>query len=338
MRRSSWNERNDFEFAKVSVILPALNEAGYLDYVFDSISSLYYPKEKIEIIVVDNGSKDETVSIARKRGAIVLEAPNVKIGQLRNLGVQRGTGSVLAFVDSDCIVDPRWLKNAIPYLGDENVGAVGCHTRIPRHATWVEKTLDFHANKEGVKEVEYLPTANLIMKREVFESVGGFNPDSETGEDSDLCHKIRGRKLKLISDSRIRVIHLGYPKTLKELYKKEMWHSAELFHLLRSTKFRLEYVLGFGVPVAFAICLIITACFTIAGAIAHDIGFVLWGGVCFFIVPTMLSLYKVVTKKKLKFVFHSIVYFIVILLARISLGVKLLLVERLSHQTLIRSK
>ena len=318
--------------------MPALNEAQSLESVFDAINDLDYRKENIEIILIDNGSRDETISIAIRRGAFVIESPNGNIGKLRNLGAERATGNILAFLDSDCIVDPQWLKNAIPHLMQRNVGAVGCHTRIPKNATWVEKTLDFHANKQGVKEVEYLPTANLIMKREVFEKVEGFNPKSETGEDSDLCHKIRGLNLKLISDTKIHVIHLGYPKTLKELFKKEMWHSAELFYLLRSTKFRLEYVLGFGVPLAFAICLIITACFMIAGAFTQDIAFVLWGGICFFTVPTMLSLYKAVTKKKLSFFFHSIVYFIVILLARINLGVKVLLMERLSYQRLVMRK
>lgn len=338
MNRGDKNGGTDFDYPKVSIVMPALNAGKHLVKVLEAFDKLDYPKEKIEIIFVDNGSKDDTVSIAEKRGTIVLEEPNAKIGQLRNLGVVRSTGNILAFLDSDCIVDPQWLKNAIPHLMRKNVGAAGCHTRIPKHGTWVEKTLDFHANKEGVKEVEYLPTANLIMKGEVFEKVGGFNPDLETGEDSDLCHKIRGLNLKLISDTKIYVIHLGYPKTLKELFKKEMWHSAELFYLLRSTKFRLEYVLGFGVPLVFAICLIITVCFMIAAALAHDIEFLIWGSICFFSVPTILSVYKVITKKKLRFFFHSIVYFTVILLARINLGVKVLLAQMLSYQGLVRRK
>jgi len=305
-------------FKNVSIIMPALNEEQYLESVFDAIANLKYPKERIETILVDNGSEDETVSIAKKRGAMVLEAPDTKIGELRNLGAENAKGSIFAFLDSDCIVDRSWLKCALDILNKDEVGAVGSHTRIPANGTWVERTLDFHATKEGVNEVEYLPTANLIVKREVFERVGGFNLNLETGEDSDFCHKIRKLKIRLISDTNILVVHMGYPKNLWQLYKKEMWHSKELYNLLGSTKFRIEYIFGVVIPFIYTLCLFGVLSLIIKTISTGDGILLFYAAIIFFFIPILLALYKGFDKNNFRYLVHSIFYFTIILIARVN--------------------
>jgi glycosyltransferase involved in cell wall biosynthesis len=312
------------DYPEVSIVMPALNVAQHLDHVFDAIAKIAYPKKLVEVILVDNGSQDETVAIAKRRGAIVIEKPDARIGGLRNWGASMATGSILAFLDSDCVVDPSWLNSAIPLLMRNDVGAVGCHTRVPEKATWVEKTLDFHATREGVNEVRYLPTANLIMRKAIFEQLGGFDPSLETGEDSDLCHRISDINLKLISDTNILAVHMGYPKDLKQLFRKEIWHSIELFSLLLSTQFNIEYILGIGVPFLYALLLVLACAFLGTAILTKNWMFFFSAVICCLIIPILLAIYKSLTKKNIRYFFFSAIYFAVILLARIRAGITFL--------------
>lgn len=304
----------------ISVIMPAFNVSQYLNDVFDALDEVDYPKNKLEIILVDNGSEDDTVAMAKERCAIVLEQPEAKLGGLRNRGAKKAKGEILAFLDSDCVVDTTWLKYALPYLKMDDVGGVGSHTRIPENATWVERVLDFHATKDGFNEVEYLPTANLIVKRAVFEKVGGFDSDIETGEDSDFCYKIRKLKFRLISDSKILVIHMGYPKNLWQLYKKEMWHFKESFSLLLSTNFRLEYIFGIVIPFIYAFCLLGTLGLMTKAIFRVDGILLFYATITFFFIPVSLAIYKAFDKRKIRYSIFSVFYFTVILLARINVS------------------
>ncbi len=92
---------------KVSIIIPARNEEKYLPSCLESISNLNYPKKDIEVIVVDNGSTDNTREIAKSCGATVLCDDSLNVSGLRSLGVAKSTGEIIAFVDAGFVA----LKN-----------------------------------------------------------------------------------------------------------------------------------------------------------------------------------------------------------------------------------
>lgn len=220
----------------VSIIIPILNAEKYIKECLYSLSNLAYPKESLEIIAVDGGSSDKTSDIAEKFNVSILRESKATISTLRNIGARKARGSILAFVDSDCVVQRDWLKNALEILSDENMGAVGEEYRLPDKPSWIEKIWDMQiAGRRKNREVEWLPSGNLVMTKRVFDEIGGFNEGLVTSEDVDLCRRIRQKGLKVVSDDRLAVTHLGNPKNIKEFFLKEIWRGKGAFqNFLRS--------------------------------------------------------------------------------------------------------
>ena len=207
----------------VSIIIPALNSEKTLDACLNAIWSMDYPKDRLEVILVDNGSTDGTVKIAKKHNIRIFIKPKVNISVLRNFGAKMARGEIYAFVDSDCLVQRDWLKSAIQILNNSSVGATGCGYEIPPNASWIEKSW-FVLREASRKKVNFIPAGNLIIRRKVFEQVGGFNENLVTGEDYNLCDKIKRAGYLVISDNSICAVHLGNPKTLRIFFKKEIWY------------------------------------------------------------------------------------------------------------------
>lgn len=213
-----------YSFPFVSVVVPAFNEEQYVARCLESLKNVDYPENKYEIILVDNGSTDNTVNVAKKLGVKVLVKPLVNVGAVRNYGVEESTGSILAFVDADCTVPSRWLKSAIEILECKaGVGAVGGGCLVPANSTWVEKTWVLESN-EDVESSNSLPGASFIMNRDLFLSLNGFDEAIVAGEDDDLSNKIKSKGFELIKHKDCYVEHLGYPKTLSEIMKRQVWH------------------------------------------------------------------------------------------------------------------
>ncbi|GAF90754.1 unnamed protein product, partial [marine sediment metagenome] len=109
----------------ITVIIPAKNEENYIDKCIEGIKAIDFNKNQMEIIVVDNGSKDRTINIASNSGAKVIEVQDVTIGELRNYGAKVAKGEILAFLDADCIPHKKWLKNALWHFDNPDVACVG---------------------------------------------------------------------------------------------------------------------------------------------------------------------------------------------------------------------
>jgi len=220
------------EYPFVSVIIPALNAESTIGLCLESIKLLDYPVGKLEIIVVDNGSTDRTREIAESFGAKVLHKPKLKVGALRNYGAKIANGEVLAFTDSDCLVPKSWLIEAVEILKDGNIGATGGGYLVPENATWIERAwVVLPQRKHG--ETLYLPTGSFILRKEIFEKIGGFDEKLIAGEDDDISIRIRKAGYTLILCSNCYVLHLGYPKTLYQVVRKQIWHGQSMLFSIR---------------------------------------------------------------------------------------------------------
>ena len=243
---------------KVSIIIPTYNEKEHLPGCLNSISHLDYPKENIEVIVVDNGSTDQTREIAKSHNVKVLCDNHVNVSGLRNLGAKHSNGDILAFIDADCVVSRRWLKNASKYLNEEDVVAWGSPPTLPEDPTWVQQIWYLIRQKENqVQEVDWLETMNLFVRKDLFFEISGFNDSLVTCEDVDFCYRVRHHG-RIISDDRLEVIHLGEASTLKEFIRKEIWRGRSNLAGISSHGLSLKELPSLSIPLYFGLFLPVT--------------------------------------------------------------------------------
>lgn len=212
----------------ISFVIPVRDDADRLRHCLQSIAAAGAQAGEVEVIVADNGSRDDSAVVARAAGATVLELPGVRLGELRNRAAAAARGDVLAFVDADHEIGPDWIPAAIAGLADPAVGALGapCHPPVP--GTWVQQFYDrLRSHPRGVEPVEWLGSGNMAVRRRAFEDAGGFDTTLETCEDVDLCRKLRARGLVLLADPRMHNIHFGDPRTLKHVFFGELWRGRD---------------------------------------------------------------------------------------------------------------
>ena len=274
---------------KVSIIIPTCNEEKYLPGCLDSIFDLNYPKANIEVIVVDNGSSDNTREIAKKYGARVLRDDSMNVSGLRNLGAKQASGNVLAFVDADCIIAKDWLLNASIYFNDKNIAAWGAPPVLPDSANWLQRTWYIVRRKEkSVQNVDWLETMNLFVRKDQFFTVGGLNETLVTCEDVDFSYRI-SQYGKILSDSRIEVIHLGEASTVREFMKKEIWRGRSNLSGILSHGLSLKEIPSLLIPLYFGIFLpVILLC---AAAVRTPEMFI--AALLFLLLPGMAVILKI---------------------------------------------
>lgn len=208
----------------VSVIVPAYNEEQHIRACLGALLGADFGTMEREIIVVDNGSKDRTRHIAEELGATTYTKLGGTIATVRNFGVARSKGEILAFVDADNVVDRAWMVNALACMEREHAAAVGSCYEIPPDWGWIGEILEGIQSRKSGERVRYIPSGNLIVSREAFTTVGGFDETLETNEDVDLSARMLRQGIKLVLDPAIRSIHLGTPRTAREMFRREMWH------------------------------------------------------------------------------------------------------------------
>jgi glycosyltransferase involved in cell wall biosynthesis len=209
--------------ADFAIIIPALNEETHIGRTLAALSDV----DRVagvpgEAIVVDNGSTDGTVEIAERAGARVISVPAVSIATLRNRGVKATEAAILCFLDADCEVTSEW-KAALGELiraGETNL-LTGAHCSLPPNVTWFQSILSSFPEASSLK---HIATGNLIVTRDVFERINGFNPDLTTGEDYDFCRRARAADARMEMRPRFEVFHHGYPDTVSTYFHRQRWH------------------------------------------------------------------------------------------------------------------
>lgn len=216
----------------VSFVIPVRNDAIRLRNCLASIRGNQYPADRLEIIVADNGSLDDSADQARQAGAQVLELPGLRVAELRNRGVAAARGDVIAFVDADHEIVPGWIAGAVEALTRPGVAAAGAAYLPPSPGTWVQQTYDLlRQHPQGQAETTWLPGGNLAIQRHCFEQIGGFDARLEACEDVDLCQRLQQAGWKLLADDRMQSVHHGDPRTIRELFMAELWRGRNNYQV-----------------------------------------------------------------------------------------------------------
>ena len=208
-----------------SIIIPVLNNPQGLRRCIEALRGQGLA---FELIVVDNGSTDETCAVAELHADRVLICPKLTIGALRNQGAQVAKGQILVFTDSDQRPAEGWLASGLEALArEESAGMVGARYHAPEGSSWVAKTWDLQRRYSDVPgDIGWLEAGNLFVKRAAFERVGGFRTDLVASEDVDLSFRVRNAGFRVICDPKIINYHDGDPQTLIDFFRKERWRGS----------------------------------------------------------------------------------------------------------------
>jgi len=218
----------------VSFIIPAFNEA---EIIVDTLSQLhqYSPKVAYEVIIVDNGSKDNTTELAQHYNDTVISCPIGTIAAVRNCGVNASTGKVLVFLDADVKLTQQWKDNideTIEHFNADPLMITGSRCSSPENNNILNKHW-FNLLVES-NSTTYINSGHLITSRILFDKISGFNEGLRTAEDHDFCVRAKQLGASIISNSNLKVIHDGYPTTCAQFIKRERWHGREDFESFTS--------------------------------------------------------------------------------------------------------
>ena len=186
----------------ISVVIPVKDRAGELRRCLASLARLTYPREKLQVIVVDDGSRDDSPKVAREFGALLVPSGGTGRGPAaaRNVGAAMATGELLAFIDSDCTASTEWLDELVPAFNDPAMAAVGgqvdgmCTDSAVDRYEAVMSSLSLGSRERSGNsghDTFYLPSCNLLVRRSAFRGAGGFADSMHVGEDVDLTWRLR---------------------------------------------------------------------------------------------------------------------------------------------------
>ncbi|MFN0094906.1 MAG: glycosyltransferase family 2 protein [Dehalococcoidia bacterium] len=174
--------------ARVSVIVPVYNGARYLGEALASVAAQTLPA--YEVIVVDDGSTDESLEVARAAGAVCLSQANAGPSVARNAGVAASSGELIAFLDADDRWLPGKLAAQVRALAASDAGFCICEFEHFFHGP---RSTTYNYPDAGVPQPGLIPSCWLIT-REAWTDVGPFNPDYRQAEDVDwLSRQMRAR-------------------------------------------------------------------------------------------------------------------------------------------------
>lgn len=216
----------------VSIIIPVRNEAELLKNCLESISNLDYPKDRIEVIIADGMSTDDTVNTAKQLGARVVLNEKKTVSPGRNVAFKLAKGEIIAFTDADCIVDKNWIINSVRYFEDDKIACVGGPNLTPSGEGDFGKAVGFvfnqgifsagsiHARElKEVKEVRSIPGCNAIYKKDALEKVMPIDETLLTCDDTELNQRLIDKGYKLLYTPDVFVWHYRRPNP-KRLFRQ----------------------------------------------------------------------------------------------------------------------
>lgn len=247
----------------VSVLIAARNEEKNIAETIEAILAQHYPKELLEVIVVDDHSTDRT-------GAIIasFEARGVKLIQLNETrklnsykkkaiseAIAQASGELIVATDADCLMGPDWLRSIVNLYEREGYKLISSPVVYHQEKSYFERlqTLEFlyliglGAASIGVGKPSTCNGANLAYRRDVFYELGGFQGIDElaSGDDELFLHKVASKYPEAIGfcKSKEAVVYTEAKENLKEfLRQRRRWAS-------KSTKYKEKKIVVLGVSI-----------------------------------------------------------------------------------------
>ncbi|MEM4523399.1 MAG: glycosyltransferase family 2 protein [Nitrososphaeria archaeon] len=250
---------------KVSVIIVNWNGGVLLHQCLKSVLTSNYPKDKLEVIVIDNAStdgSDEICQLEFPEIILIKNKENLGFCEGNNIGITKSTGDIVILLNNDCFVEPNWILEIVKVMERSDVGIVGCklvypHTGLiqscgcnelfPGYWEHIASGLKIEEfNIEDPFEVDYVPGAAMAIKRQVLKKVGLLDPIFWAYvEDVDFCYRARNAGFKIFLAPKAIAYHYGSTSWNRKPLKRFFLEYRNKFLFIYKNyrrKFLIEYL------------------------------------------------------------------------------------------------
>jgi len=212
----------------ISVVVSCYNKREIIGECIRSILNQNY--ENYELIVVDDGSTDGSIEAIKKFNSIQMKVIQIRhkgVSAAKNTGIKHARGSIVLFIDGDCILDKEGLRELSKSFSSPEIGCVGGRLLAINSQNLIAKTVELMQN--GV-ERKWPFGANVAYRREALEKIGGFDEHMEAGEDVDLF--LRAVKLGFCYIFNPNLTAKTFnPSSLSALFKQRLRWGVGFVHL-----------------------------------------------------------------------------------------------------------
>ena len=215
----------------ISIIVPAHNEEKYIASCLEALQKQDFPKDKYEILIVNNLSTDKTREIAESMGVAVADfSLNKGVGPSRQEGVKKASGQIIAFTDADTKPETDWLKKLSKDFEDPNVIGVGGKVLPEGAGVFTLFLFELYGIflKINLFFGKPLPWGNnMAIRRDNFEKVGGFNLNLATSEDWDIALRLQKQfpDSKFIYNTKLKVLTSNRKQASARVFLSYFWDS-----------------------------------------------------------------------------------------------------------------
>ncbi len=213
----------------ISIIIPVYNAEKYIDKLIREALN----QKADEVIIVDDGSTDNTAEIVKKYPVKYVYQKNSGPASARNRGFKESHGDIVVFTDSDCIPQKDWISRLLEGFTTDDVAAVAGSYNITNPgsllASCIHEEIKLrHLRLKKIEYIKFFGSYNVAIKRHIFEEVRGFNEDYKAAsvEDNDLSYKILNSGFRIKFQDSALVAHHHTErlwKYFREQYRHGYW-------------------------------------------------------------------------------------------------------------------
>ncbi len=215
----------------ISIVIPAFNAASTIGQTIEACMGQDYPEDKLEVIVVDDGSGDDTKAVVERFGVRYIYQKKAGPASARNNGWRNSRGEAICFTDADCMPEPDWVSKLVRHYNMNDIGAAAGSYSVHGSPYLLDKFVHYEIKNRHSRMGEFthsFGTYNVMVKKAILEATGGFDPGycDASGEDTDLSYRIVKAGYKIYFERDALVSHkniLKFRRYLAVQFKHGYW-------------------------------------------------------------------------------------------------------------------